>query len=67
MSKWISVKDKMPENDVRVIVCACTKKCTQSINMAYRANGSWHGNGSMANVTHWQPLPALPGESVGRG
>lgn len=64
MSKWISVKEKMPKDDVKVIVCCCTKKGIRNINMAYQANGFWHGNGSMSNVTHWQPLPELPAKST---
>ena len=57
---WISVKDRLPEEDKRVIVCCQNKKGLQNINMAYQVKGFWHGNGSMAGVTHWQPLPELP-------
>lgn len=60
MEKWINVNDKLPGKDIRVLVCCQTKKGVQSVNIAYYFNGSWHGNGSMSGVTHWQPLPDLP-------
>lgn len=60
LNGWISVKDRLPEEDKRVIVCCQNKKGLQNINMAYQVKGFWHGNGSMAGVTHWQPLPELP-------
>lgn len=60
LNGWISVKDRLPEDDKRVIVCCQNKKGLQNINMAYQVKGFWHGNGSMAGVTHWQPLPELP-------
>lgn len=55
---WIN--DRLPEEGVRVLVCCRTLKGVQNINLAYYANGSWHGQGSMAGVTHWMPLPELP-------
>lgn len=60
MKNWIKVTNKLPPEDERVIVCCTTKKGVQNINLAYQENGVWHGNGSMAGVTHWQPLPDLP-------
>lgn len=61
-SKWIDANKILPKDDLKVLVCCRTKKGIRSINMAYRFNDCWHGNGSMSGVTHWQPLPALPEE-----
>lgn len=60
--EWINVNERLPKEDERVLVCCKTKKGVQSVNMAYQVNGMWHGNGSMASVTHWQPLPELPND-----
>ena len=60
MSNWISVKDGLPEENVRVIVCAQTKKGVRNINIAYYSDGFWHGTGSMSGVIAWQPLPEPP-------
>ena len=60
MEKWISVDERLPEDDQRVLVVCRTKKGVQSVNLAYYWNGAWHGQGSMAGVTHWMPLPPVP-------
>ena len=60
--KWISVKDRLPDDERRVLVSCRTKKGQQSVNLAYYWNGYWHGQGSMAGVTHWMPLPEPPKE-----
>ena len=58
--KWISVEERLPEHEDRVLVACRTKKGAQSINLAYHSDGFWHGQGSMSGVTHWMPLPDLP-------
>ena len=58
--KWISVEERLPEHEDRVLVACRTKKGAQSINLAYYSDGFWHGQGSMSGVTHWMPLPDLP-------
>ena len=60
MQKWINVNNKMPDEDIRVLVCCQTKKGVRSINIAYQTYGMWHGYGSMSGVTHWMPLPDIP-------
>lgn len=60
MEKWIGVNEWLPEDDQRVLVVCRTKKGVQSVNLAYYWNGTWHGQGSMAGVTHWMPLPPVP-------
>jgi hypothetical protein len=55
---WIDVSDRLPDTDSRVLVTAQTKKGQRNINLAYvDERGLWHGSGSMAGVTAWQPLP----------
>lgn len=54
---WISVAEALPKLEERVLVTTMTKKGRTSINLAYLFEGTWHGQGSMANVTAWMPLP----------
>lgn len=58
--QWISVNQGLPELDKRVMVVCETKKGDRNINLAYWDGTAWHGNGSMAGVTHWMEFPALP-------
>ena len=55
---WIPVTERLPETEDMMLVTAKTTKGVRSVNRAYYMNGSWHGSGSMANVTAWMPLPA---------
>lgn len=57
---WISVKDRLPEDDTMQLVVAKAKNGNRSINRAWHDRQGWHGSGSMAGVTHWRPLPELP-------
>ena len=68
-SKWISVEDRLPEIGARVLLCG--KYENQAI-IAYCATGyfdsityreHWGADiNSVAEVTHWQPLPEPPAE-----
>ena len=60
--EWISVKDRLPEDDKMVLVWAVTKAGRGNVNRAYHDKTCWHGSGSMAGVTHWMPLPKPPRE-----
>jgi hypothetical protein len=56
--EWISVKDRLPENDDTVIIFLTTHK------------ESWVGNydkrwmveevGTVYDVSHWMPMPKAP-------
>lgn len=63
-SDWISVKDRLPEVDVKVLVC--TKKGMFSICSTYipkdiygkvLGDKQWRCSSIMgASITHWQPI-----------
>lgn len=56
--KWISVKDRLPENEERVLVAVDSDKSDTKIDtdrMVYRQWVRWG-----MSVTHWMPLPELP-------
>lgn len=57
---WIDATEKLPDENVRCLVCCQTQKGFRSHNLAYYADGHWHGTGSMSGVTHWMYPPTLP-------
>lgn len=67
--EWISVKERLPESDVEVLVLGKDKSISiryipKNIKEAYNAgNGSlsWYPGGwGIGWTTHWQPLPKPP-------
>ena len=48
-SRWISLREQMPENTEEVLVC------TLSFDRIVHRG--------CAEVTHWMPLPEMPGEN----
>lgn len=58
VSKWISVKDRLPEKDVKVLTFGVYGF---SVNYRDRFSGKWRGvNGKSQWITHWMPLPQPP-------
>lgn len=57
MNNWISVKDKLPDNDDMMLVTCKTKTGIYNVNRAYFSDGFWHGCGSMSGVIAWMVLP----------
>ena len=65
--RWISVEDKLPPIDTRVVGWC---KDNPFSHFTYEAV-SWHGSGwvfpyamrYVTNVTHWMPLPSAPKEA----
>ena len=67
--KWISVKDRLPEEEGWYLVYTTPNREHKSINKAMFCKGYAWGNfepywrgagGHWANVTHWMPLPLAP-------
>lgn len=63
--RWISVKDKLPENGVAVIV---TDGIDVGEGLRYKRNDGnevWFTPlADVNNITHWQPMPAPPKEEA---
>ena len=55
--RWIPVTERLPEKDVRVIVCASLPEGVHS-DFIYE-DGHWFVS---TGVTHWMPLPEPPKE-----
>ncbi len=70
--EWISIKDKLPELDIEVLIFLNPNpiKYPKGIFIAYRGlvNGHWCNEeikeGEFINVTHWMPLPAPPKNTI---
>ena len=61
MADWISVKDRLPEDQEEVLVCTRSKNGVRNIDKGYVAIDRFIHRGC-AEVTHWMPLPGFPGE-----
>ena len=74
VQEWISVDERLPEEDDNYIVTACDEGCdgegilwydTVVIEAEYyKGEWSWNENGTEYDitdlVTHWQPMPQPP-------
>ena len=60
VAEWISVKDRLPEPNTRVLVYA-KQGCYINLRVDYICNGGIWFYSMM--VTHWMPLPELPKET----
>lgn len=68
MPEWISVKDKLPENDSHYLVFA-SDTC-EVVECIYYGDGEWMTKDleNMTDcVTHWMPLPKHPKEGALNG
>ena len=66
---WISVKERMPEDYVNVLI-AMTDVAGTFVAVAWRENNGWNdgeGGWPEENVTHWMPVPEPPEEVSGDG
>lgn len=56
--EWISVEERLPEKDVRVLVCIKSDRSYTNIDtdrLDNRGFVRWY-----KDVTHWMPLPEAP-------
>lgn len=67
MSKWISVKDMVPETGVEVLIRIPVCGYFNVENGSYRGEGKWYGawcssrgEGYAYKVTHWAEMPEAP-------
>ena len=59
--KWISVEERLPENDDNYLVFASDKN--EAEIATYYGDGEWltHDLTNLTRlVTHWAPLPSMP-------
>lgn len=57
---WISVKDRLPENDVRVLVYTELKNTLVARRVLPEIWEDDYGYWIVEDVTHWKPLPDPP-------
>lgn len=56
LPRWISVTERLPENDGRYLVCNQPYKAQWVMIQEYWKDSGWSGS----SVTHWMPLPPAP-------
>lgn len=72
MSDWIPVSEQLPETGKDVLVCVGRASSRQPIyrhiEIGYKLesggwllSGEWWYEEGADEITHWQPLPDLPG------
>lgn len=59
-SEWISVKDRLPENDTYVLAVTSRGLVISDRVCDYGRGKEWVSGHSDNPITHWQPLPAPP-------
>lgn len=60
MEKWISVKDKLPDNDEKIVAYhSCNDIYLSGPRITRYKYGSWDGVWA-GIITHWLPIPADP-------
>ena len=73
VQEWISVDDRLPEEDDNYIVTACDEGCSAGegiwystvvvVAEYYKGSWTWYDEYSLEGiVTHWMPMPEPPEE-----
>jgi hypothetical protein len=66
-SEWISVEDRLPKPEEKVIVIDCEKYISIALYYSSKYSEIWVDYGedfhTMAEVTHWKPTKPPEGES----
>lgn len=68
MNNWISVKDRLPEAFVPVLVCRRNRQGGQTVEAGQKDISDWwrvYGTRTKS-VTHWMPMPDPPEDSDGQ-
>jgi hypothetical protein len=66
VSDWISVDDRLPESEYRVVIIWCHGMYWPDyMDVGVHIGGKWNNgdsrvNGVSGRVTHWMPLPEPP-------
>ena len=60
MSKWISVKDKLPDNKTNVLCYSVWRDDKRLAHITVRRFAKHKFVDSSMRVTHWMPLPKPP-------
>lgn len=62
--EWISVKDRLPDNNDEVLMFICGVHVLGYVDI----NGEWYNDVDekefSGSVTHWMPLPDPPKEKI---
>ena len=61
MSEWISVKDRMPDDDTDVLVYG-GGRYNVAAHTSDNGNGWYHNGNYFIKATHWRELPEPPKE-----
>lgn len=61
-SAWISAKDRLPEDGVRVLTCDCNGNMRVSVHL--HDDDEPFGTYGCCKVEYWMPLPAAPDKEV---
>ena len=70
--KWISVEERLPPNDIGILIAEYDgreKVKMHFINIGRRINNYWFSGDNDEEikkniVTHWMPLPDVPGKFI---
>lgn len=60
--EWISVKDRLPEKNIIVLVCMDNGQYKVVLTSYLSNNGEWVSYDKNRKVTHWMPFPEPPKE-----
>ena len=69
-TKWISVEDRLPEENGRYLVCVAIRHLvfedlTMVVIMGYNKTNGFDVVSGEETVTHWMPLPKAPKKKGG--
>ncbi len=66
LNNWISVKDRLPEQDDEAMSVLISGDGWHDYEVAYFGPTTWHDkyDDVVEGVTHWMPLPAAPKEKA---